>query len=57
MSIQEANKYHAPKPTPWTLFLRYFLPWQIFRFVIINIRMTFMILKSHGRKLKPVKKK
>jgi hypothetical protein len=35
------------RPTPSTLFWRTFVPWQLLRFVIINLRMTAMILKSH----------
>ncbi len=38
---------HAPKPTRFTLFLRHFLPWQLFRFVIINLKMLRMIGKGH----------
>ncbi|MCB9072263.1 MAG: hypothetical protein H6623_01480 [Bdellovibrionaceae bacterium] len=56
MSLIESKNYRAPTATPTTLFLRSFLPWQVLRFIIINIRMTFMILKSHGKKLKTVKK-
>ncbi len=43
----EAMK-HAMKPTPWVLFLRTFLLYQIVRFVLINLRMSMMIFKSHG---------
>jgi hypothetical protein len=56
MSITDSKTYPAPRPTQFTLFLRSCIPWQILRFVVINIRMTFMILKSHGRKLAPTKK-
>jgi hypothetical protein len=28
-------------------FLRTFLPWQFIRFLVINIKMTLLILKSH----------
>lgn len=52
MDIKSAKTHNAAKPTRMTLFLRSFLPWQLIRFIIINIRMTFMILKSHGRKVK-----
>ncbi len=38
---------HAPKPTRFTLFLRQFLPWQLFRFVVINLKMFRMIGKGH----------
>lgn len=42
-------------PTPFVLFLRTCILWQFFRFIVINIRMTFMILKSHDTKIKKVK--
>jgi hypothetical protein len=37
----------APLPTPRTKALRTFLPWQIYRFILINIKMFEMISKSH----------
>lgn len=33
--------------TPRTRALRTFLPWQLFRFVKINLKMLQMIAKSH----------
>lgn len=39
--------HYATRPTKLTLYLRTFLPWQVLRFVIVNLRMTVMILKSH----------
>jgi hypothetical protein len=56
MSVTEAKNYPAPRPTPMTLFLRSFLPWQILRFIIINFRMMIMISKSHGRHIDPKNK-
>lgn len=53
MTTTEAKSYSAARPTKTTLFLRSFLPWQILRFIIINLRMTVMIIKSHGRRLEP----
>lgn len=35
-------------PSKRVRFFRRFLPWQIIRFVFINIRMAIMIFKSHG---------
>lgn len=55
MSVTEAKTYAAPRPTKMTLFLRSFLPWQFLRFLIINLRMTVMISKSHGRSIEPKK--
>ena len=37
----------APLPTPRTLFLRRFLPWQLVRFVFLNVRMLRMVSLSH----------
>lgn len=53
MKIVESKKYPAPRPSKTTLFWRSFLPWQIIRFIIINLKMTVMIAKSHGKKIKP----
>lgn len=38
----------ASVPTPLTRFMRVFLPWQIWRFVVVNLKMIRMISKSHG---------
>jgi len=37
----------APVPTRWTVFLRTFVPWQMVRFVVINMRMFRLIWRSH----------
>lgn len=39
--------FYATKPTGITLFMRTFLPWQIWRFVWINLKMMVIIWKSH----------
>ncbi len=39
--------YYATKPTGWTLFWRTFLPWQVWRFIRINLKMLSIIRKSH----------
>ncbi|MGE0443808.1 MAG: hypothetical protein AB7P99_01165 [Vicinamibacterales bacterium] len=41
----------AALPTPWTLFLRTFIPWQIVRFAWINLRMLRVIWRSHRTRL------
>lgn len=48
MPIIESSHYPAPRPRRRTRFLRTFLPWQIVRFFWVNLKMTAMILKSHG---------
>ena len=56
MNLTESKNALAPRPTGLTLYLRHSLPWQLLRFIFINIRMTSMILKSHGSKIPPVLK-
>jgi hypothetical protein len=41
------ESFYATRPTPFTVFLRTFLPWQMWRFVEINLRMFRVIGKSH----------
>ncbi|MGC9199172.1 MAG: hypothetical protein ACP5E5_09565 [Acidobacteriaceae bacterium] len=36
------NEY-ATQPTRLTLFMRTFLPWQLWRFAVINIKMMMLI--------------
>lgn len=38
----------AALPTRATVFMRTFLPWQIMRFAVINLKMLRLILRSHG---------
>lgn len=38
---------YTPMPTSTTLYLRTCVVWQLIKFVLINIRMTLLILKSH----------
>ena len=35
------------KPSGFVVFLRTFLPYQLYRFVRVNVRMLTMIWKSH----------
>lgn len=37
----------ATKPTRFTVFMRTFLPWQMWRFVAINLKMLDIIHRSH----------
>jgi hypothetical protein len=39
--------FYATKPTRWTRFLRTFIPWQIVRFIVINLKMMILIRRSH----------
>ncbi len=48
-----SREFFAPRPSPATLFFRTFLPWQLVRFVWINLKMIRMIGKAHGRRALP----
>jgi hypothetical protein len=37
----------AAVPTRWTIFLRTFVPWQLVRFAVINLKMFRLIWRSH----------
>ena len=39
--------YYPPKPTKLTCFMRKFLPWQLFRFAVINLKMIKPMRNSH----------
>ena len=39
--------FYATKPTGITRFMRTFLPWQIWRFIRINLKMLIIIRRSH----------
>ncbi len=41
------ESFYATRPTPGTVFMRTFLPWQLLRFAMINLRMLVIIGKSH----------
>jgi hypothetical protein len=40
---------YATLPTPWTIRMRTLLPWQLVRFVIINLKMLRVIRRGHAR--------
>lgn len=37
---------YVTRPTRWTLFLRTFVPWQLWRFARINLKMFGIIFRS-----------
>lgn len=41
------QSYYAPSPTKLTRHLRISLPWQIVRFVVINLKMLKLMARSH----------
>lgn len=48
---ENPNASLAIRPTRFTLFMRRCVIWQVLRFVLINLRMTVMIVKSHQTRL------
>ncbi len=50
MTMIQSKDYPAPRPSAMTRAMRTFIPWQLIRFLVINIRMMIMISKSHGRR-------
>jgi hypothetical protein len=46
-SVRAPGQPDAAMPTRCTVFLRTFLPWQIVRFAVINLRMVRLIWRSH----------
>lgn len=38
--------FYPPEPTKLTLFMRQFFPWQVIRFIVINIKMIILIYKG-----------
>lgn len=46
--LLEPSAFEAPVPTERTVRLRTNLPLQAWRFAAVGIRMTRMILRSHG---------
>lgn len=45
----DARERSVLRPSRTTLFFRTFLPYQVYRFAWINLRMLTMIAKSHPR--------
>ena len=46
--LSEPASYEAPMPTPRTVRLRTNVAVQAWRFATVSVRMTRMILRSHG---------
>ena len=44
---RQAQAFFATQPTALTRYLRTSIPWQMFRFLAINLKMVRIILKSH----------
>jgi hypothetical protein len=48
-----SREFFVPRPAAFTLFFRTFVPWQLVRFVAVNIKMIRMIGKSHSHRALP----
>lgn len=46
--VADTKQFYATKPTHATVFMRTFLPWQLWRFAVINLKMIAMIRLSHS---------
>lgn len=44
---REQESFFATKPTAFTRFMRTFIPWQIVRFAVLNLKMLRIIARSH----------
>jgi hypothetical protein len=49
--MDDEKTQYVMKPTRWTLFLRTFLPWQLWRFAAINVKMLGIIRRSHRSRI------
>lgn len=47
MTNADDETTYASLPTRGTVFLRTFIPWQIWRFAVINLKMIGIIRRSH----------
>lgn len=47
-SIHSEAASGATIPTMWTRYIRRCLPYQLYRFTAINLRMLRVIFRSHG---------
>ena len=45
--MESEHSSYATKPTRFTVFTRTFLPWQMWRFAAINLKMIGIIRRSH----------
>jgi hypothetical protein len=41
------SSFYATKPTAFTVTMRTFFPWQVWRFIRINLRMFSILRRSH----------
>jgi hypothetical protein len=41
------ESFFATRPTAFTRFMRTFIPWQMVRFAVLNLKMLRIIARSH----------
>jgi hypothetical protein len=46
--VTAETAHYVTRPTRLTLFLRTFIPWQLWRFARINLKMIRIIRRSHS---------
>jgi hypothetical protein len=46
-AVRVTEAFYATRPTKTTIFLRTFVPWQLWRFAVINLKMLRIIARSH----------
>ncbi len=39
---------YAPMPTKSTIFWRRFIPWQVWRFIVLNIKILKIVVGGHS---------
>ena len=49
--MDDEKTHYVMTPTRWTLFLRTFLPWQLWRFAAINVKMLGIIRRSNRSRI------
>jgi hypothetical protein len=49
--MDDDKTQYVTNPTRRTLFLRTFLPWQLWRFTAINLKMISIIRRSHRSRI------
>lgn len=47
LATRRQDRMYAANPTWWTRYARVFIPWQMVRFAIINLKMIGVIFRSH----------
>jgi hypothetical protein len=46
--VTYSDESYAPMPTKSTLFWRRFIPWQAWRFIVLNIKILKIVVGGHS---------